>query len=303
MIAANRAVHAPTKQGPSGENSGTFVPLAQSVTVDDPLGQLAAWPGVAQTVAEARAAVDGLLNHRMLRQRSAEVSAESSLRGARASAELDGAAVELEWLRVQLMAGGPLTLPEPGRAVVEGTVRLHAELGTMLAVWERAPRQALARMHVLAASGFLDSTELGRPRHDAVAEDPLGLGAAPDAATVPPRLNALADLVVTPTAAPALVTYALVHGELLTLRPFPAGNGLVARAAGRLVLIARGLDPKSVSVPEVGHRELHTEYAAAARDYAAGTADGLARWVRHCGRAVALGAREGLAVCEALVRG
>src|SRR5664280_2484601 len=98
-----------------------------------------------------------------------------------------------------------------------------------------------------------------------------------------------ADLVVTPTAAPALVTYALVHGELLTLRPFPAGNGLVARAAGRLVLIARGLDPKSVSVPEVGHRELHTEYAAAARDYAAGTADGLARWVRHCGRAVALG--------------
>src|SRR5664280_2305851 len=70
VIAANRAVHAPTNQGPSGENSGTFVPLAQSVTVDDPLGQLAAWPGVAQTVAEARAAVDGLLNHRMLRQRS-----------------------------------------------------------------------------------------------------------------------------------------------------------------------------------------------------------------------------------------
>ena len=38
-------------------------------------------------------------------------------------------------------------------------------------------------------------------------------------------------------------------------------DGLVARAAGRLTGVARGLDPKAVSAPEVGFAELDAEYA------------------------------------------
>ena len=122
--------------------------------VTDPFAALLDLPGVPDAVARARAAVDGLLSHRVLRRRSAEVTGESALRGARASAELEGAGIELERLRGQLLAGGTVTLPskdERGGKVVEGAVRLHAELGSVLPAWKHSPRQALARLHVLAA--------------------------------------------------------------------------------------------------------------------------------------------------------
>ncbi|MGB8652258.1 MAG: hypothetical protein WCD35_16555, partial [Mycobacteriales bacterium] len=95
------------------------------------------------------------------------------------------------------------------------------------------------------------------------------------------------------------------------LRAFGSADGIVARAAARLVLVDRGLDPKAVSAPEVGHAELdaaglrasHTHaYAEAARAYVGGGRDGVGRWVVHCAQAVALGAREGVAVCEAILR-
>ncbi len=91
---------------------------------------------------------------------------------------------------------------------------------------------------------------------------------------------------------------------MLALRPFAWGNGLVARAAQRLVLVGRGVDPKAVSVPEAGHLELgRAVYARALAGYATGTEEGVADWLLHCGEAIALGAREGLAVCEAVRRG
>lgn len=100
------------------------------------------------------------------------------------------------------------------------------------------------------------------------------------------------------------MTASVVHGELLALRPFTSCNGLVARAAERIVLIGGGLDPKSVCPAEVGHAELgRAAYLAALDGYVSGTPDGMAAWIAHCGRAVELGARESTAVCEALQRG
>jgi hypothetical protein len=97
---------------------------------------------------------------------------------------------------------------------------------------------------------------------------------------------------------------AVTHGELLAVRAFPEGTGLVARAAARLVVVTRGLDPRAVSAPEVGHAELGREaYDEALRGYATGGPEGLASWVRHCAAAAVLGAREGVAVCEAIQRG
>lgn len=285
--------------------------------VTDPFAALLDLPGVAPAVAEARAAVDALLGHRILRRRSAEVTAESALRGARASAELEGAGMELERLRGQLMHGQQVTVQskdERQSQVVANAVRVHADLGSVLPSWHSSPRQALARLHVLAAADMgLPDEHLGRPRTlptDAT-DDPLELGDPPQPLEVSARLDGLSRLLLAPTEAPAVVVSAVVHGELLALRPFGAVDGLVARAAARLVLIDRGLDPKAVSAPEVGHAELdaaglradHTHaYAAAARGYVHGGRDGLAAWLVHCAEAVALGAREGVAVCEAIKR-
>ena len=288
----------------------------------DVLAPLLDLPGVGQAVADARSAVDGLLGHRMLRRRSAEVTAESALRGARASAELEGAGIELERLRGQLLGGGTVVVPskDPVRSqVVQNAVRVHADLGQVLVTWRHSPKQALARLHVLAAAELVDDPDrLGRPRAAGASyDDPMELGPAPEPLEMSARLDGLARVLTSGTSAPAVVVAAVVHGELMALRPFGVADGLVARAAARLVLIDRGLDPKACSAPEVGHVELQRAaehpghghatvdgegYADALRAYARGGPPGVARWVVHCAQAVSLGAREGVAVCEALQR-
>ena len=244
----------------------------------DPLASLLDLPGVADALALARDAVDRLLNHRVLRRQSAAVSSESALRGARASAALDGADVPLGDLR----AG---TVEDP---VALGALRVSAGLGALVGVWEQAPLQAVARLHVLAAAGSIPDERLGRPSGDPA---------------VAARLTGLARLVAGRSTAPGTLVAAVVHGELATLAPFGSADGLVARAAARLTLVTRGVDPKSVSVPEVGHLERAAEYRTALEGYRTGAPDGVAGWLRHCASAVGLGAQEGLAICEAVLRG
>ena len=228
------------------------------------------WPGSTTAVARARAAVDALLANRTLRRRSAEVSAESSLRGAWASAWLEGSHLALADVRVRRPARAGRS-GAAGRAAGPGGDR---DAGRHLA---HAPRQALARLHAVAAADLVSDREvLGRP-------DPP----RPRRAWTPwrpcwPRLRR-----------PAVVVAAIVHGELLSLRAFPPAAGVVARAAARLCLIDRGLDPKSLVVLEAGHRELAAEYAEALEAYRSGTAAGLARWLVHCADAVELGRARG----------
>ena len=85
-----------------------------------------------------------------------------------------------------------------------------------------------------------------------------------------------------------------MHGEILTVQPFSAMNGVVARAAARLVTTGRALDPSGVAVVEEGHLELGlAAYRDGRRRLPGGTSDGVAHWVGHCAQAVALGARAG----------
>jgi Fic family protein len=262
--------------------------------VTDPLASVAELPGVAEAVAVARAAVDRLLAHRVLRRRSAEVSAESALRGARASAALEGRPVPLDDIR-----GGVAADP-----VVQGALRVSAELGAMTETWRQAPRQVLARLHTLAAADIVGADRLGRPRAgEQDVHSPLELGPPPRSAEVKARLDALIELLTGLTAAPALVVGAVAHGELLSLRPFGRGDGIVARAAQHVILIERGLDPKSLVAPEIGHAERADAYVEALRGYMTGTSAGVASWVRHCADAVSFAARDSTAVCEALQRG
>lgn len=234
-------------------------------------------PGVADAVTVALEAVDRLLSHRVLRRQSAAVSGESALRGARASAALEGHEVPLTDLRAGVVHD-PMVL---------GALRVSAGLGGLVPVWERAPLQAIARLHVLAGAGTVADEYLGRPA----------------AATDTNRLTALARLVSDNRATSGILLAAVVHGELATLAPFGSLDGVVARAAARLTMITRGVDPKSVSVPEVGHLERTDDYRAALRAYSTGEPAGVADWLRHCATAVHLGAQEGLAICEAVLRG
>lgn len=292
-----RALARSSRSYPLGSRTGCCRPphRVMPVTEADALVQVANLPGVTDAVADARTAVDRLLGHRILRRRSAEVSTESALRGARASATLEGASVTLEQLR---------STESPKDPVVQGALRVSAELGTLSETWRQAPRQVLARLHVLAAADAIESSALGRPRSDdQPTKDILGLGDPPTPAEVATRLDMLSGLLTNPTKAPALVVAAVVHGELLTLRPFGWGDGIIARAAERLTLVARGLDPKSLTAPEVGHAELADGYAMALRGYATGTAEGVAGWIRHCADAVAAAARDSQAICEAFLRG
>ncbi|MDR1998994.1 MAG: hypothetical protein LBQ06_03500 [Frankiaceae bacterium] len=298
----------------------------------DPLRELLALPGVGDSVGATRRAVDAVIGHRILRQRSAEVSAESALRGAWASAVLEGSGATLEEVRAGLAearaaeearpgadpagdVGGPIMgppLPSAGGALadplVQGALRVSAGLGALAETWPRAPRQALARLHVLAAADLVDSRDradaLGRLRS---AGEGAASGAAGDPAApgqIAARLDALAGLVVPGgTGAPAGVLAAIVQGELLALRPFGTADGIVARAAARLTFVDRGLDPKSLIALEVGQLRVRDEIADALDGYRSGSAAGVGQWLVLCGRAYALGAQETLAICEALERG
>jgi hypothetical protein len=249
----------------------------------DALAHIAGLPGVAAAVERARTAVDALRGHRALRRSSERVSSESALRGARASAALAGSDLPLDALRRSVGDSSG----NDSDVVVRGALRVAAEIGLLQGTWSRAPLQAVARLHTLAAADLVPDEQLGRP--------------APAAA---PRLSGLGDLLSAPTTAPALVVAAVVHAELATMGAVAAGAGVVGRAAGRLTIIGRGLDPTAVSVPEVGHVELGREaYEAALAGYRGGDPADIARWVVHCADAVVLGAREGVAICESLQRG
>ncbi|MGW7353553.1 oxidoreductase [Streptomyces sp. NPDC054784] len=267
----------------------------------DPLAPLGALPGAAEAVESVRKATDRLYGHRVMRRRSSEVSAEAALRGARGSAALDGADWGLEEVRRRSDFG-----TESEARTVGAALRVTAEAGQLLDVWRQSPLRVLARLHLVAAGGDAARDTVGRPRlAGEPVDEPGGPGPVlPDAAEVSARLDGLAELVVAGSAAPALVTAAVVHGELLTLRPFGSYNGVVARAAERVVLIGSGLDPKAVCPSEVGHAEAGAEaYGRGLAGYASGAPEGMAEWIAHCGRAVELGVRESTAVCEAMQRG
>lgn len=243
-----------------------------AVTVD-PLAPLLDLPGVAAAVGQARDAVAEVHRHPTNRRGWPASAAEASVRAARASAALDGASAELP-------ADGMVSEP-----VLAGALRVAEELGRLLPVWRSAPLQALARLHVLAAADLVDDPEvLGRPRP------------VPGLAS---RLDTLSGLVSGGSTVAGPVLAAVVHGELLALRPFGTADGVVARAAARLTALASGLDPKGLAVPEVGHFRRAGEYREGAADFAAGTREGLGRWLLHCCWAWELGAKEAETIATA----
>ncbi|WP_231123417.1 Fic family protein [Nocardioides sambongensis] len=229
----------------------------------DPLAWLMTLEGVPSAFASARDGIDVVLRDRGLRRTSPETTAESLLRGAHASAVLEGSASSLP----QVRAG-------EGDEIAADAVRLSAELLALMPVVRAQPLQALARLHALAGQGSVPADRLGRPR-DA------------EAATT---LRALAELITARTEAPALAVAAIVHADLATAAPFASHNGMVARAAERLLLAARGVDEKSLVVPEAAHLALRAQYESNLRGWGSGSQAGRHSWLLYSAEAFAAAA-------------
>ncbi|WP_026422899.1 hypothetical protein [Actinokineospora inagensis] len=240
----------------------------------DPLAPLLDLPGVAEAVTTARDSVAEVHRHPTNRRGWPTTAAEASVRAARASAVLDGG-------RAEIPTEGTVTDP-----VLAGSLRVAEALGPLLPTWERAPRQALARLHVLAAADLTDQSQLGRPRPD------------PD---ITSRLDLLANLVAGGTKAPGPILAAIVHAELLALSPFPTANGVIARAAARLTLISTGLDPKGLTVPEVAYLRQAPRYRTTTAAFATGDPTAIADWITFSCHAITQGAQEATTIATAAI--
>jgi Fic family protein len=272
----------------------------------DSLVRLSALPGVPEATDAAREACTQLRWHQALRRRIPEAAAESRVRGARASAALDGAEVNLDVVR-DLMRGA-LAWPEnpdPLEAMLQGAVEATAETEHIRSTVITAPSQALARVHAAAASHLLPAAQVGRPRRaEEVSQEFSDLGPAPDETVVRQRLSGIVELLLCAKDAPAVVVAALVHAEIATVRPFVRGNGLVARAIERAVIQASGLDPTGIAVTELGHGAGGgAAYLGALAAYGTGSTQGVALWITHCARAVVAGAEEGGRIADAVLAG
>lgn len=229
----------------------------------DPLAWILDLEGIPSAHAAARDGIDALLRDRGLRRTTPETTAASLLKGAHASAVLEGSGSTLE----ETAAG-------EGDEIAQDAVRLSSSMLSLAPLLKTAPLQAIARLHAVAGQAALDAEQLGRPR-DAVSAD---------------RLQGVSELLLSTEGTPALIVAAVAHADLATAAPFASHNGIVARALERLVLVSRGLDAKSLIVPEAGHLALRAEYESNLRGYASGGQRGVHAWLLYAAEAFAAGA-------------
>lgn len=243
----------------------------------DLLAPLLELPGVAEAAEAARGALGKAHRHRTNLRNWPVTAAESAVRGARCSSALDGGGVQL-----QSEAAGS---EDP---VLAGSLRVGQALEGgathLVGVWRRAPLQALARLHALAAADLVSEADLGRPR------------SSPE---VVARLDLMTRLVTGGSAVPAAVLAGVAHGELMALAAFGSADGVVARAVSRLVTISSGLDPHGLGVPEVYWMRRPEDYRSSVQAFATGEPDGVATWIRMCCQALEDGAREAISIADA----
>lgn len=233
---------------------------------------------VVQVTLAARNDIDTLLWRRDIRSNAVAVSQASISRGAMDSAALEGAD----------LAG---VEDSPMGKVLAATLSVTAQAPLLADIWLTAPLQVITRMHLLVATEFSGHDQLGRPRTDNISDDPLHIGSLPDYTVVPSLLMSLSQQCAS-TQTSAVIEAGFTHAEIMRLRPFTWGSGLVARAVIRTIFAARGLDPSNFSIPENGMFETgRTNYVAAMRGYMSQTPDGVSQYFEWFSACVGLGAQ------------
>lgn len=121
------------------------------------------------------------------------------------------------------------------------------------------PLDTLAELHALICRGLVDAEVAGRLRTTAQAVHDGAQGRVifntPDPQTLPGLMSDLqswlrGDGKEGSAAYPAPIASAIVHEVVLQWQPYEAANGRLARAAARMVLRGRGMDPYGLAVPE-----------------------------------------------------
>lgn len=256
-------------------------------SAQDPLAGLAELPGVPEAVTQANDHLARLHRHPANLRGWDVTGAESVLRGARASAQLDG--------------GSP-RLPEDGQVedpILAGALRAAELLAPdgvteTVTTWRRAPLQIIARINSVASPQMSDPAFRQKTAGDAEFLVPGRPRRSTDA-----RLQLLGKFITGGTKVNATVLSAVIHGELLTLQPFADATGVTARACSRLATIATGLDPRGLGVPEVWWNRRRDEYQAKAEGFASGTPEGVAEWIVFHATGLSEGSLEGKSIADA----
>lgn len=277
-----------------------------------------------------------------LRKRWREARAEASVRGAVSGAAIEGAVVSAQALREQIAAGpkgagAHASSKDPAWDAATGLWRAHSRLvGYMPDLVGRtrpvvpATAQLMATLHrdvagPLAVGGLISEAVVGCPRESGQALENQSLegggllegrkaaftggqllegGPGPNLGgqELRERLAQIVTLIDTPNL-PALVRVALVHAEMLTVRPFALANGALGRLLVRHLSVRDGLDPTGVSVSDYYAGRVPGAYAEAAQAYASASLEGVVAWIIWQAEALLEGMRQGSELSRAVQAG
>lgn len=277
-----------------------------------------------------------------LRKRWREARAEASVRGAVSGAAIEGAVVSAQALREQIAAGpkgagAHASSKDPAWDAATGLWRAHSRLvGYMPDLVGRtrpvvpATAQLMATLHrdvagPLAVGGLISEAVVGCPRESGQALENQSLegggllegrktaftggqllegGPGPNLGgqELRERLAQIVALIDTPNL-PALVRVALVHAEMLTVRPFALANGALGRLLVRHLSVRDGLDPTGVSVSDYYAGRVPGAYAEAAQAYASASLEGVVAWIIWQAEALLEGMRQGSELSRAVQAG
>ena len=277
-----------------------------------------------------------------LRKRWREARAEASVRGAVSGAAIEGAVVSAQALREQIAAGPKgagvhASSKDPAWDAATGLWRAHSRLvGYMPDLVGRtrpvvpATAQLMATLHrdvagPLAVGGLISEAVVGCPRESEQALENQSLegggmleggkaaftggqllegGPGPNLGgqELRERLAQIVALIDTPNL-PALVRVALVHAEMLTVRPFALANGALGRLLVRHLSVRDGLDPTGVSVSDYYAGRVPAAYAEAAQAYASASLEGVVAWIIWQAEALLEGMRQGSELSRAVQAG
>lgn len=277
-----------------------------------------------------------------LRKRWREARAEASVRGAVSGAAIEGAVVSAQALREQIAAGPKgagvhASSKDPAWDAATGLWRAHSRLvGYMPDLVGRtrpvvpATAQLMATLHrdvagPLAVGGLISEAVVGCPRESEQALENQSLegggmleggktaftggqllegGPGPNLGgqELRERLAQIVTLIDTPNL-PALVRVALVHAEMLTVRPFALANGALGRLLVRHLSVRDGLDPTGVSVSDYYAGRVPGAYAEAAQAYTSASLEGVVAWIIWQAEALLEGMRQGSELSRAVQAG
>ena len=277
-----------------------------------------------------------------LRKRWREARAEASVRGAVSGAAIEGAVVSAQALREQIAtgpkgAGAHASSKDPAWDAATGLWRAHSRLvGYMPDLVGRtrpvvpATAQLMATLHrdvagPLAVGGLISEAVVGCPRESGQGLENQSLegggmleggkaaftggqllegGPGPNLGgqELRERLAQIVALIDTPNL-PALVRLALVHAEMLTVRPFALANGALGRLLVRHLSVRDGLDPTGVSVSDYYAGRVPGAYAEAAQAYVSASLEGVVAWIIWQAEALLEGMRQGSELSRAVQAG